>query len=191
MNENPNYVLKFNEGNMVPKHESTAKDIVKILFYIFLAILILGSILSGNFLFFEMSLSAKMCFFIIAGYLFKTGGYERKPSPCELYFYDEYLILFRPMVYYSKNNIRQEWHKYYYKDIKKCEYRTKVKKINLYGLYKGVYYKYKKDGTLNLTPSYDRTVDSICRFYTVFEPNIDFVKEIETHSPIKIEFSES
>ena len=66
-----------------------------------------------------------------------------------------------------------------------------VKKINLYGVYEGILYKYKKDGTLNTPPSYHRTVDSICNFYTVFEPDIDFVKIIETYTPIKIEFSES
>lgn len=189
--ENPKYVLKFKEGNMVPKHESFVKDIIKILFYMYLVILVFGSILSGSFLFMEMSLSAKMCFFMVIGYLLKTRGYERKPSPCELWFYDDYLILFRPRVYYTKRNIRQEYYKYFYKDIKKCEYRTVVKKMNLYGVYEGIYYKYKKDGSLTAKPTYHRTVDSICRFYTVFEPNIDFVKIIETYTPIKVEFSES
>lgn len=189
--EKPNYVLKFNEGNMVPKNESIVRTILKGIMVFALIILIIGSVLSGSFLFFEMSLSAKICLFMAIGYLIKTGGHVRKPSPCELWFYDDYLILYRPKVYYSKNNIRQEWYKYNYKDIKKCEYRTKVKKINLYGVYMGVIRNYKKDGSLNPEPSYERTVDSICRFYTVFEPKIDFVKEIETHSPIKIEFSES
>jgi len=191
MNERPNYVLKFNEGNMVPKHESVAKDIVKTLFYVWAVILILGSIASGSFLFWEMSLMAKCSFFAVIGFLLKTRGYERKKSPCELWFYNDYLILFRPRVYYSKRNIRQEYYKYFYRDIKKCEYRTKVKKINLYGVYEGILYKYRKDGTLSAKPFYHRRVDSICRFYTVFEPDIDFVKKIETHSPIKIEFSES
>ena len=133
----------------------------------------------------------KNSFFATISYLWKTRGYERKPSPCELRFYADYLVFFRPRIYYTKRNIRQEYYKYFYKDIKVSEYRTKVKKINLYGVYEGILCKYKKDGTLNTPPSYHRTVDSICNFYTVFEPNIDFVKIIETYTPIKIEFSES
>lgn len=38
-------------------------------------------------------------------------------------------------------------------------------------------------------PYYKRIVDGgICYFYTDLEPEIDIVKEIEKHSPLKVEY---
>ena len=50
-----------------------------------------------------------------------------------------------------------------------------------------VIYKYDKNGNVAEVPSLHKTIDSISTFYTVFEPSIDFVKEIEAHSPMKVE----
>lgn len=48
-----------------------------------------------------------------------------------------------------------------------------------------------KDGSLPEKPTYHRTTDGgICYFYTTEEPEIDFVSEIEKHSPIKVQIVE-
>jgi hypothetical protein len=63
--------------------------------------------------------------------------------------------------------------------------------MDIYGVVEATFYKYDKNGNLASTPCKHKTVDSISVFYTVFEPNIDFVKEIEEHSPIKVQFERS
>lgn len=51
----------------------------------------------------------------------------------------------------------------------------------------GIWYDYNKDGTLPAKPTYHRTIDGgICYFYTTEAPEVDFVSEIEKHSPIKV-----
>jgi hypothetical protein len=123
--------------------------------------------------------------------LIQQGGYERRPSPCELWFYDDYLVQYCERRYYNKRNIRREYYKFYYKDISRCVYRTVVNKIDIYGVVEATFYKYDMNGNLPSLPVKHKTVDSISVFYTVFEPNIDFVKEIEEHSPIKVQFEKS
>lgn len=41
-----------------------------------------------------------------------------KPYPSELWFYDDYMVHCRVITYYSKNNVRKEYYKFYYKDVR-------------------------------------------------------------------------
>lgn len=85
----------------------------------------------------------------------------------------------------------RDYDKFYYRDVHRCQYRTKTGRINLYGIYEGTYYKYQKDGALEAEPYYHRSTDSIASFYTVYEPEVDFVAEIEGHTPLKVEISDT
>ena len=146
--EMPNYVLKANEGVLVPKDENS----------------FLGSFVGGLFA------SSKMV-----------------PSPFEIQFFDDYLIIYREKKYYSKNVIRKEYDKFFYKDIAKCQFRTETKQINIYGIIEGIRYNYNKDGSLPEKPNYHKVTDGgISWFYTSESPHIDFVSEIEKNSPIKV-----
>lgn len=73
-----------------------------------------------------------------------------------------------------------------YRDVKECTYRVQNHKILFLGKIEGIFYQYNRDGTLKEKPSYHKTTDSGTYFYTVFEPEIDFVKEIEEHTPLKV-----
>lgn len=114
------------------------------------------------------------------------GGTKKVSSPFEIRFYDEYLVVYREKRYYSKSVSRKEYDKFFYKDIKKCQYRTVTKRMNIYGIVEGTWFNYKKDGTLPTNPTYHKTVDSICYFYPSEENRVDFVREIESHSPIRV-----
>ena len=69
---------------------------------------------------------------------------------------------------------------------KKCVYRAKYERIDMYGMEEVTWYDYNKDGTVPERPTYHRSVDSLCFFYTMFDKDIDYVAEIEQHSPIKV-----
>ena len=59
--------------------------------------------------------------------------------------------------------------------------------MTIYGDVETIWYNYHKDGTLPEKPTYHRTVKGgLCYFYTSASPEVDFVAEIETHSPIRV-----
>lgn len=187
----PNYVLKANEGILVPKNR-TSKHPLKVFVLIIVGIIIVGSIIFKDNLFSELSVTAKILLVsIVIGICFLGEGSERVPSPFEIWFYDDYLIVYREKHYYNRKVTRKEFDKFLYKDIRKCQYRTITKKINIYGIVEGIWYDYNKDGSLPDKPTYHKTTDSICQFYTTEEPEIDFVQEIEKHCPIKVVITES
>lgn len=189
--DKPNYILKFNDGLLTPKKESLAKDVVKILIIIYWSVLIISIFIIGFDVFREIPIVSWLCVLITILFLKQQGGHVRKPSPCELWFYDDYIVQYCERRYYNKNNIRREYYKFYYKDIKRCLYRSVVKKIDIYGIVEATFYRYNKNGTVSEQPYKHTTVDAVSVFYTIFEPNINFIKEIEEHSPIKVEVIEN
>lgn len=189
--DKPNYILKFNDSMMVPKNETLIKDIAKVLLLIFGIVLLLAIIIFGFGVWKELPGITWIGVFGAFGVLWQQGGYVKRPAPCELWFYDDYLVHHYEKLYYNKKCIRKEYSKFYYKDIKRCLYRTIVNKIVIYGMVEVTYYKYDKNGNIKEKPCHHQKLDGMGYFYTIFEPNIDFVKEIESHCPIKVEYEES
>ncbi|MBR1454227.1 MAG: hypothetical protein IJ593_06240 [Lachnospiraceae bacterium] len=133
----------------------------------------------------ELTWSTRLLFISLClGTLF-INDYERAPSPFEIWFYDDYLILFRDRHYYTGGVTRREYDKFLYKDIKEIQYRTQTKRVNIYGIVEGTWYDYNKDWTIPTEPTYHKTTDSIAYFYTDFLNN-DIVNVIESHCPIKV-----
>jgi hypothetical protein len=185
--EIPNYVLKANEGILVPKSEKPLLGKLKITVWIVVGVIIIGSILFQDNLFNDLSWSSRILLIAMVIGIGFSGGNKRVPSPFEIQFYNDYLIVYREKRYYNKKVIRKEYNKFFYKDIYKIEYRTGTKQILIKGIIEGIWYNYKKDGTLPEKPTYHRTTDGgICYFYTTEAPDVDFVYEIENHSPIKV-----
>jgi hypothetical protein len=185
--EKPNYVLKANEGVLVPKNDNPGLGILKKAVWIIVGVVILGSIIFQENLFSELSWSAQVLLVVFALGLTFTGGNKRVPSPFEVWFYDDYLIVYREKHYYSRKVSKKEYNKFLYKDIEKIEHRTVTERIGIYGKIEAIWYDYKKDGSLPEKPTYHKTTDrGLCYFYTSADPEVDFVAEIEKHSPIKI-----
>ncbi|WP_428909701.1 hypothetical protein [Niallia sp. Krafla_26] len=190
--EKPNYVLKANEGVLVPKNENLPLGKIKLAVWIVVGVIILGSLLFQDNLFSELSGTAQVLLVVLAIGVSFTGGTKMVSSPFEIRFYDDYLVVYREKKTYNKKVSRKEYDKFYYKDITKCQYRTKSKQINIYGDTEATWYNYNKDGSLPEKPSYQRTVKGgLCWFYTSLSPEVDFVSEIEKHSPIKVVVEES
>lgn len=183
----PNYVLKINEGELVPKKENSSDNPFKLVVLIIIGIIILGTIIFGENLFKEMSWTSRILLIsLFIGICFKGEGSHRVPSPMEIQFYEDCLIVYREKRYINKRLYRKEYDKFFYKDIKKCEYRTRTKKVNIFGIVEGIWYDYNKDGSLPDKPSYHKTTDSSSYFYTIYAQEVDFVAEFEKHSPIKV-----
>lgn len=182
----PNYVLRFNEGALVPKKNSSSLQKLRPYILVVIAIILIASFVFGENLFGELSGLARGILLSLAfGTLFSVTD-ERVPKPVELWFFNEYLIIYRKHHFYSKKLSRLEYDKIYYKDISSCEFRAKTQRINIYGIFEGKWYDYNKDGSVSAEPSYHKTKNTICYFYTMFSNSEMIIKEIESHSPIRI-----
>ena len=180
----PNYVLKLNDTDLKKVNDKNNK--IKTAVLIIVAILIVGSFIFQDNLFAELSWTARLLLISLAiGVMFK-GKYEEIPSPMELRFYNDYLVVYWEKKYYSKKVIRKIYDKFYYKDIHNIQFRKNINRVNIYGIVEGPWYNYNNDDSLPQNPTYHKTVDAICYFYTKLNPDIDIVKEIESHSPVKV-----
>ena len=95
--------------------------------------------------------------------------------------------------YYSKKLSRREYFKIEYKDVSKCKFlaNSPSKRIHIYGNVHAVWYNLNEDGSLPQQPTYDRIVNGTLIYFTTFQnENINFVREIEEHSPLKVEIEE-
>lgn len=186
----PNYVLRFNEMSLAPKDNYKLIKGLKITVIIIWIAAVLSAIIFGGDLFEGVSGIALCILIILSVKLLFTSTLHRIKRIFELRFYDDYLVAYRPETLISPSSRRAEYFTMYYKDIEKCHYRTGAKRISFYGKGDCKYYYYKKDGTLPELPSHHKTSElGMFYFYVDGEPNIDFVAEIEQHSPIKVEIT--
>lgn len=187
-NQQPNYVLKFNETDS--RKVKDRNYYIKKTVVIIIAIIVIFSIIFGENLFLELSWTARILLIAIALGILFTGKKEDVPSPAELRFYDDYLLLFLERKYYSERSIKQEYLKMKYSDITKVKYlpNTSNKRFQIYGNGHSLHYDLKKDGNISKKASRDKIFEKgMIYFSTNLNQNIDFIKEIEEHSPLKVE----
>ncbi len=168
----------------MPKNEKI--NSLRTVLLIIIACIFIGTLIFQENLFSELSRSAQILLIAAAISIFIAGGYKNVPSPIELRFYDDYLVVYRPKRYYGKKLTRREYNNFAYKDIDRCVYKSKLQRIHIYGLIQVEWYNYRKDGVLPSKPTKVMSEKSICFFRTGAAPEVDFVKEIENHSPIKV-----
>ena len=158
--ENAKYVLKMEEGVLIPSEASVKTRFLRFAIGGIAIIIVLGSILFGENLFIELNWLVQILFiglfikFVVLG--------EKKidtPSPMEIHFYEDYLVLYRPKIYCSKNLIRREYNTMKYNLITRIKYMKNERQFHIYGQVIGKHYKYLKDGSVDIVPHYDRTVD--------------------------------
>lgn len=188
--ENPVYVLRTNESAWAPTQNAKQVVFAKKAVRIILVILLVGSFVFGDNLFAELSLMPKMLLItIFLGTCFVKDK-EKVAKPFEIRFYEDHLVLYREKRYYSPKLSRKELDKFMYKDIEKIVYRADTHRINIYGLVEGIWYDYKKDGSLPEKPSYHKTTNSLAYFYTNEAPEVDFVAIFEKYSSVKVTIQE-
>lgn len=185
--EQPLYTLRFTDGIMKPKKESAARTVSIVLLCVAGGIFLLLVLAFGFEIIKDFSLLTLALLIYSIGVLVSQSGREMAQTPCELQFYGDYLIQFCPRRYYNRKKIRQEYYKFYYRNITRCVYRAGKKHICFMGKVDALFYSYDKNGNLSGTPDKRVVADSTSSFYTGFAPEINFVQEIETHSPLHVE----
>ena len=184
----PNYVIQTNEAVLIPTKQSSCFTFLKTGVWIVVTVIVLGSLLFQDNLFSELSWTARVLLIVLAfGVTFLGGKKEYAPSPMELQFFDDHLVLYLPKRYYSKRVTRMEINQMKYSEITKCVYKTKSQRIHLYGNGTSTWYNYKADGTIPQAPTQVRKYTAgLIYFNTQLATNIDFKIEIENHSPIHV-----
>lgn len=190
MNNQPKYIIKLKSRDLVPKNDNVLLRILKITILIIVAVIVIGSIIFKENLFSELSITAKIFFISIVVSVIAFTRNIKVPSPISLMFFDDYLVVFKEKVCYSRKFSRQEFFKFYYSDISGLKYDYLTKRLNIYGNVEATWYNYHKDGTLSQTPDYHRFVDgTICYFY-IFEGNeTQIISYLENFCKKKFEFN--
>lgn len=165
--DSPNYVIKTHETVSIPTGNNQPFAALRIVVWVIIAIIILGSFVFGDNLFSELSWTARMILIALAiGISFWGPKSEPVASPLEIRFYSDYLVVFREKRYYSRKVSRKEYNKFFYSDISKIEYDYRIKRLDFIGKIDAMWFNYNKDGSVPQNPSYHRIVDGgICYFY--------------------------
>lgn len=161
------YVIKTHETVSMPTGNNQPFATLRIVVWVIIAVIILGSFVFGDNLFSELSWTARMILIALAiGISFWGPKSEPVASPLEIRFYSDYLVVFREKRYYSRKVSRKEYNKFFYPDISKIEYDYRIKRLDFIGKIDAMWFNYNKDGSVPQNPSYHRIVDGgICYFY--------------------------
>lgn len=190
---NPIYIVSVNETALKPVNDSSIKRVIRKASWITLALILITSIILRHNFITSFSVSTKILLALIIMNLFTMRvKKEGVPSPMEIQFFDEYLIIYRPKRYYNEKKTRMEINKIMYNSITRCLYKKKSKRIHIYGDVIAKWYDFDKYGNVAQTPSYDRVVkETFVYFVTTFMDVAKVIKEIEEHSPLKFEIENS
>lgn len=189
--DTPIYVLKANEAAWAPNPNAKLMGKIKKIVRIIILVLIAGSLLFGDNLFAELNGTSQVLLIVLFAGTFFVKTNHKVPTPFEIRFYEDRLVLYREKNYYNPKLSRMEFDTFMYKDIKKILYRTSTQRINIYGLVEGKWYNYNKDGSLPMKPSYHKTTDSFSYFYTSADPEVDFIGTLEKYTSIKVIIEEN
>lgn len=174
---------------MVPINQPLSMRIVKKLLFFVIILWVLGSVVFGENLLAETSALTKVLLVGVVFYVISNGGFreEWQSFPMELRFYEEYMIIYRPIHFYDKRCSRKIIDKIKYSDITQCVYREHSKKIYIYGDMHTTWYKLKKDGTAPDTPGFDKFVTkTVVWFDCRCENEVDIRQVMEEWSPVQV-----
>lgn len=186
----PNYTLRVNEAVSVKKNQKTPP--MKIVVMTIAGILLVGSFVFGENLFMEMTWSTRILFCVLFfGTLLSGGKRVDEPSPVEILFFDEHLVLYREKRYNSTvKKYRMEYTTIRYSDLKECEHDTQLKRLSFRGDMHFKIFEYDNNGNVSREAKYDNfATGGIDCIRTMFEPEVDFAAEIEAHSAIQVKIT--
>lgn len=188
--DTPRYVLSALDATAVTKANMGAAVKVKIAVWILLGAIVLLSLLTGENVFRDLAWPVKLAVIVLTLWAIGFNTDELAPTPMELRFYDDRLVVCHDRRVYSPRKARREIRTIYYQDVKECQYRPKRARINIIGRFEDTWYQFPPDGSPPAQASHQKTVDGAITFHTYFSSEIDFATEIETHSPLKVTVTE-
>lgn len=108
---------------------------------------------------------------------------RRVSSGIELWFYENFLVIYREKRYYDTKVSRQEFNRFYYVEVTKCEYDSKTKRLDIVGRVEETWFNFRKDGSLPEDPTYHRSVDGgICHFRIDRKDEQEIIAALERES---------
>ncbi|MBQ8210273.1 MAG: hypothetical protein IJZ35_06810 [Clostridia bacterium] len=184
----PKYILRINEAVFMPVERNKIKYAIKIFVWVIVAVIILSSLIFQDNMFSELSWMSRAFLICLAvGFGFYGNKTELTPSHMELQFFNDYVVVYRPNRYYSRRVTRKEIIKINYCDISRCVLKTQAQRIHIYCGGVSTFFKLKSNGTFPQSPTEVRNfAEGLVYFDISFIKDVDIVKEIETHSPIKV-----
>ncbi len=182
--ENPKYRLRTNETVSVPTGSNQLFATLRTVVWIIVGIIFVGSFAFDANLLFEMSWTTRI---LLISLVISIGFWRPKsqpvPSPIEIWFYDDYLVVYREKRYYSKKISRKEYNKFFYSGITRFEYDFRLKRLDIIGKIDATWFNYNSDGTVPDVPFYHRIYDGgICYFYVNGNDERDIIGCIESFS---------
>lgn len=186
--DTPEYIIRTYEAVLMPIEVNKGKHAIKVCIWVVIALIIIGSLIFQDNLFAEFSWPIKLLLIVLViVFGFYSGEKDYVPSPMELQFFEDKLVLYLPKRYYTSRITRKQINTMKYADISKCVYNAKSRRIYIYGNGQSIWYNYKKDGSLPSNPTEERSFTrGMIYFNTRLATEIDFIKEIEGHSPIQV-----
>ncbi|MFI3326002.1 MAG: hypothetical protein R3Y35_07485 [Clostridia bacterium] len=185
-NEHPKKVIHTNEICDIKHKPKGLTRIMQILVRSILIILTFGSVVLGENLFLEINLMGLFVMLITYASTFAIGKKEKVAIPISISFYDTYFTVFKEKRPCNHKMSRQEYDKYYYKDVVSVVFSEVSCFVRIRATFHGVWTKYKLDGNLENIPMYDKTAEGLRAFY--FDPNdtMLILKELQYFIPTKI-----
>ena len=184
--ESPKYIIKAQSKERIPKEISKFDMFIrKSIITIIILIIVLSLIFGKNFLF-DLSWTAKIIVIVVAIIFIPKGGKVFQPFPMEIRFYDEYCEFYFSKIYYNKKLQCEEIQTMKYDNLR-LKYVEKYARLEIRGDGNRVTYNYDKNMNLPTKPSSNRDFKNGCFLVHIqVSEEIDIVKEIEEHSPIRV-----
>lgn len=164
-----NHVLRTYEKVDIPASNSGVYTFVRIATWGIVGAIIIGSLIFQSNLLSEMSWTSRMILVALAiGISFWRPKTNPTPSEIEVWFYDDYFIVYRNKRYYSRKVTHREFNKFYYNDVSGMDYDCLTHRFNIHGKIDATFFKYDKGGNVPNTPYYHKVTDGgICYFYVI------------------------
>src|SRR5690554_485231 len=129
--DSPKYVIKTHETVSMPTGNNQPFATLRIVVWVIIAVIILGSFVCGDNLLSELSWSGRMILIALAiGISYFLPKSDTVSSTIEIRFYSNYLVVFRDKRYYSRKLSRKEYNKFFYSHIPKIQYDYRIKRLD-------------------------------------------------------------
>lgn len=184
----PKCVMKTTENVAVPKKGSQILASIRGVLWMFVGVMLCNSIFFWK----EISRTSWIIRIILLILAVLSSFWKkncRVSSGIELWFYENFLVVYREKRYYDATTTRQEFNRFYYVEVTKCEYNSKTKRLNIVGTVDETWFNYKKDGSLPEEPTYHKSVEGgICYFRIDGRDEAEIIAalERESYSHIKV-----
>ena len=115
--DQPVYVIKSVESVWTYKYNGKIYDVLKKVVWILVILFIISSLFFHKNTFMELAFGTRLLLIIMSVIILGTAyATEKTPSPFEIRFYEDYMVVYREKYYYDRNLSRKEYDKFFYKD---------------------------------------------------------------------------